>query len=320
MVNPTSVSVLADGSDGEAAIVRVIGQHRAHPLSWRDSLGNIFGDFDVELAQDFVLEPGAEYGDPALLVCATRPVSSSISAPSSSPPTRSSASSTPVRASWSPPEAGIHGQRLTTTGWGSSAASGASRGALPEGQLEFALEQSGFSLVRWPGHGRGGVLHLGRPIACRLIAGGPLLRRASRRDTRVDLRGSAVDARSPARVTDSDGRPDPQQHAYVHELDGEQYLSRTITDDEGRFTDSRARPSCRCDWSRSSAAIATMAGTLAAGHRRGRHVGHGAARHGSRVTATDAGQRREGCRCASRSSPPIPIAADPRVVRRARRA
>jgi hypothetical protein len=60
-VNPTIVSVIADGSDGKAAIVRASGPLEAIPFI-RDTFGAIFPAQYAGLtaAYDYVLEPGAE--------------------------------------------------------------------------------------------------------------------------------------------------------------------------------------------------------------------------------------------------------------------
>ncbi len=60
-VSPTSVSVIADGSDGEAAIVRATGPLEAIPFI-RETFGPIFPAQYAGLvaAYDYVLEPGAE--------------------------------------------------------------------------------------------------------------------------------------------------------------------------------------------------------------------------------------------------------------------
>ena len=60
-VAPTIVSVLADGSDGKAAIVRATGPLEAIPFI-RDTFGPIFPSqyAGLEAAYDYVLEPGSE--------------------------------------------------------------------------------------------------------------------------------------------------------------------------------------------------------------------------------------------------------------------
>lgn len=59
MVNPTSVGVIADGSDGKEAIVRVAGPIQMVPFL--DSFKAIFpSSYEFEMAYDYVLAPGAE--------------------------------------------------------------------------------------------------------------------------------------------------------------------------------------------------------------------------------------------------------------------
>ncbi len=59
MVNPTSVSVMNDGSDGKAAVVRVSGPLEAIPFL-DGSLATLFPRrYDVQAAYDYVLEPGS---------------------------------------------------------------------------------------------------------------------------------------------------------------------------------------------------------------------------------------------------------------------
>ncbi len=60
MVDPTSVTVLADGSDGGEAIVRAVGVTRPIPFL-EGPVGVLFPDrFGLETALDFVLAPGWE--------------------------------------------------------------------------------------------------------------------------------------------------------------------------------------------------------------------------------------------------------------------
>jgi Carboxypeptidase regulatory-like domain len=60
MINPTSVTVLADGSNGEEAIVRVAGKLEGIPFM-QGPLANLFPRrFGLEAAYDFVLRPGEE--------------------------------------------------------------------------------------------------------------------------------------------------------------------------------------------------------------------------------------------------------------------
>ncbi len=60
MVNPTSVGVLRDGSDGGEAVIRVTGP--LAPIPFLDGpLAVLFGrQYDLEMAYDYVLTPGSE--------------------------------------------------------------------------------------------------------------------------------------------------------------------------------------------------------------------------------------------------------------------
>ena len=63
-VEPRSIGVLADGSDGGAAIVRVLGTPR--PIPFADELAATFFPTDyssLDVAVDYVLEPGADHVD-----------------------------------------------------------------------------------------------------------------------------------------------------------------------------------------------------------------------------------------------------------------
>ncbi len=60
MINPTSVTVLSDGSKGDEAIVRVVGKLEGIPFM-QGPLANLFPRrFGLEAAYDFVLRPGEE--------------------------------------------------------------------------------------------------------------------------------------------------------------------------------------------------------------------------------------------------------------------
>ncbi len=60
MINPTSVTVLSDGSKGDEAVVRVVGKLEGIPFM-QGPLANLFPHrFGLEAAYDFVLRPGEE--------------------------------------------------------------------------------------------------------------------------------------------------------------------------------------------------------------------------------------------------------------------
>lgn len=58
MLDPTSVGVVADGSDGKAAVVRAIGEPAQIPIL-ASLLGNLGASFEIHLVIDYVLEPNS---------------------------------------------------------------------------------------------------------------------------------------------------------------------------------------------------------------------------------------------------------------------
>ena len=63
-VEPRSIGVLNDGTDGEAAVVRVVGALRPIPFSDELARGIFPTDYSfLDVAVDYVLEPGAEHVD-----------------------------------------------------------------------------------------------------------------------------------------------------------------------------------------------------------------------------------------------------------------
>lgn len=229
VINPTSVTVLADGSDGGAAIVRVTG--RTEPIPFLDgSISNLFGDYDLEVAHDFVLEPGAEAVvlrtsirnteseliDLGAIKYATDEIFGFFHTSQSQLVT---------------PEEGFAANNVHDwVGFVGGEWSFAWRPA--DGQLEFALEQSGFSLFGGPGMAADGCA-ITTTDRVQVIAGGPHydgLREAIR-----TYDGAASWRAITGTVTDSAGTP--LADAYVHELDADgHYLSRTRTDSNGAFT------------------------------------------------------------------------------------
>ncbi len=229
MVNPTSVSVLADGSDGGAAIVRVTG--RTEPIPFLDgSLSNLFGNFDVEVAHDYVLEPGAELVTLRVSIRNTTGELIDLGAIKYATDEIFGFFHT-SQSQLATPEDGFGASSLHDwVGFVSDDWSFAWRAV--DGPLEYAIEQSGFSLFGGPGMAAE-ACSIATSDRVQVIGGGPYydgLREAIRR----------VDGEPPWRtiegiVTDVEGNP--VASAWVHELNAdEMYLSRTQTDAEGRFT------------------------------------------------------------------------------------
>ncbi len=230
MVNPTSVTVLKDGSDGGEAIVRVLGVTQPVPFM-EGPIGTLFPDrFGVEMALDYVLKPGWEKvllrmsvvnrGEEQLdfgLNKPTRDESFGFFHYSRSP------MFTPKSGYGSP--AGL----VDWVGFDSGPSGFAFR--VPDGSLEYGVAQSGFSLFWGPGF-------LADPCTitthdhAEVIAGGPGvdgLAEAVRRSA-----GDAAWREIKGSVKDGDGAP--VAGAFVHELDGSGgYLSRATTGEDGSF-------------------------------------------------------------------------------------
>jgi len=230
MVNPTSVTVLKDGSDGGEAVVRVVGVTQPIPFL-EGPIGTLFPDrFGIDTAMDYVLAPGAEKvlirlsvvnrGDEQLDFGAgklTRDELFGFFQYSRSQLV------TPDRGYGTPKG------MVEWAGFDSGPSSFAFR--VPDGKLEYATEQSGFSLFWGPGF-------LADPCTitthdhAEVILGGPGLdglgeavRRATGEDAWRSIKGV---------LKDTAGMP--VADAYVHEQDAEGvYLSRTLTAADGSY-------------------------------------------------------------------------------------
>ncbi len=231
MINPTSVSVINDGSNGEAAVVRVTGPLEAIPFL-NGSLSALFPRrYDVNAAYDYVLEPGAEKLDIRL----------GIANPTSDPIEFAVGSVTDE----------MHGffqlnhNQFATEGSGFSDANGEIPWAgfvsgpfnfawrLPHGKkLSANLEISGFQYFTGPGFAADscGVTwndHV------EVIAGGPDfdgLREAIRR---VD--GDTAWQAVTGQVRDAGGAPVADAWVHATAADGS-YLSRTKSKGDGSYT------------------------------------------------------------------------------------
>lgn len=232
LVNPTSVTVLADGSDGKAAIVRATGKLERVPFLDEGPLGALFNRrYGFEATYDYVLEPdsdkvtirlgmindtvdpidfGVERNDSDELFGFFQGSQSQLVGPGLGYETITKATpwvgfdSGPFNFAWRSPDA----------------------------DLEFGIEQSGFSLFWGPGY----IAEACSQILVdrvEIIAGGPDydgLREAIRR---VD--GEPAWRAITGTVTDDAGVP--LADAWIHLLaeDGS-YLSRTRTAADGTYT------------------------------------------------------------------------------------
>jgi hypothetical protein len=228
-VNPTSVTVLQDGSDGGDAIVRVIGRTEVIPFV-TGSLSALFpSDFDVELAVDYVLAPGSEKLDVYINVRneSEETLDTGLNRPSVELFGFFHGNHNQVVTS----EHGFAAEGFVQwVGFIGGEWNFAWRNA--DGPLEYGLAESGFTLYNGPGYEAAGC-SITSTHRVEVIAGGPYYDGLRETIRRVDD-APAWRAIS-GTVTDSDGNP--IANAHVHELDGDDlYLSRTITGDDGSFT------------------------------------------------------------------------------------
>ena len=239
--NPSSVTVMADGSDGGAAIVRVVGKLEVIPFLY-GSLSKLFAsDYDLEVAYDYVLEPG---GERVLLRTSVRNATDfaadfGVELASTElfgffHTSRNQLVSPAL--GFSAPESG----ELDFVGFvaGGADVSSSDDGAwgfawrAVDGPLEFGLTQSGFSLFHGPGF-LADACAITTSDRAELIGGGPYydgLREAIRRVDGLDSWREVSGV-----VEDATGVP--VSNALVHLLDEDgSYQSRVRTGADGRFS------------------------------------------------------------------------------------
>ncbi len=237
--NPSSVTVLADGSDGGEAIVRVVGKLETIPFLGA-SLAALFpNEYGLDVAYDYVLAPGDEKITLRLSIRNTgkEAIDFGLERPGSDELYGFFQGSYSLLVT---PAAGF-GAIGATTPWlgfvGAPAEAGVDAAAfnfawrLIDADLEKGVAQSGFSLFNGPGHLAEGCA-ITTSDRFEIVAGGPeydglreALRRADDEPAWRELGGT---------VTNADGAAVPG--AYIHELgkDGT-YLSRTRSDADGKF-------------------------------------------------------------------------------------
>jgi hypothetical protein len=230
-VEPTSVTVMNDGSDGKAAVVRATGQLRGLPFL-DGALGALFyRHYGLEVAFDFVLEPGAEK-----ILLRLGIINPSVEA-------------VDFAADGFSDE--LHGffqkshNQLATKEFGFGEASGEIEWAafisgewnfawrLPEGKKLYAeLEISGFQYMSAPGFVAKGCGTTWRDHV-EIIAGGPNFDGLIEAIRRVD--GEAPGREIRGLLVDAEGAPVPNAWVHVEDAQGN-YLSRARADVNGAFT------------------------------------------------------------------------------------
>ncbi|MEZ4309721.1 MAG: CehA/McbA family metallohydrolase [Polyangiaceae bacterium] len=230
MIDPTSVAVLKDGSDGGDAIVRVVGVTKPIPFL-EGPTGALFPNrFSIESALDYVLSPGSEKVVLRLSVVNRGPDQLDFGA--------NKAAKDELFGFFHYSRSQLYTEEFAFAqasglvewvGFDSGPSSFAFR--TPDGKIEYGLKQSGFALFWGPGF-------LSDPCTItthdhvEVISGGPGLdglREAVRRST-----GGEAWTEIKGTVADADGAA--VAGAWVHELSADgKYLSRTKTGDDGSY-------------------------------------------------------------------------------------
>ncbi len=230
MVNPTSVTVLKDGSDGGEAIVRVAGVLAPIPFM-EGPVGAVFSNrFGMDTALDYVLQPGSEKvvlrlsvvnrGEETLDLGVNKLAKDEMFGFFHGSRSRMV---TEARAYADPTG------KVDWVGFDSGPSSFAFR--VPDGQMEYGIAQSGFALFWGPGF-------LSEPCTitthdhAEVILGGPGL------DGVKDAvrRSAGEEAWRSIKGVVKDGAGAPLAEVLVHELDADgKYLSRTTTGPDGSY-------------------------------------------------------------------------------------
>ena len=228
MVDPDSVTVVNDGSDGNAAVIRAEGKLREIPFA--GFLGPLFHNvkYGLPAAYDYVLEPGAE----------SVKIRMSLMNPTDEPLDylgdelhgmfHSSRNQTfTVEQAFGTPVgfvefAGFEGDESWSFAWRKSGGT----------KLSMGPAVSGFQYYSGPGLEVDACSQSTFDLA-EVVAGGPYVDGLLEAIRRVD--GKAAWRSIQGSLTSSDGKP--VGGAFVHELDEKgKYLSRVKTADDGSFT------------------------------------------------------------------------------------
>lgn len=231
VLEPDSVTVLQDGSDGGAAVVRALGTFSVVPIVEGPLEALLTTEYELDGAYDYVLEPGSNVLTLRLSVIntASEPVDLGVERSTSDLlfglfHYNHNQAVSPEHG-FAEPDA-VHDWIGYVSGpWGFAVRS-------PTGPLEFAFEDAGVFLFFAPGMAVD-PCSITTVDHAEFVAGGPHydgLRAALR-----DADGEPPWREVSGTATDSTGAPVPG--ALIHELAlDETYLSRTVADADGRFT------------------------------------------------------------------------------------
>ncbi len=230
MVEPTSVTVLKDGSDGGDAVIRVLGITKPIPFM-EGALGALFSNrFAMEMALDYILKPGAEKVVLRMSVVnrSGEAIDFGVNKLAKDEMFGFFHAS---RAQLVTDEQG-YGEPKGQVEWvGFDAGESSFAFRTPDGKLEYGIAQSGFSLFWGPGF-LSDACSITTHDHVEIVFGGPGLdglqeavRRSSNEEGWRSIKGV---------VKDSFGVP--QADVFVHELgEGGTYLSRTKTASDGTY-------------------------------------------------------------------------------------
>lgn len=228
-VNPTSVTVLRDGSDGGEAIVRVEGTTLPIPFV-AESLGPLFAQYSIGMAVDYILAPGAEKVGVRYAIVNPSPQPVDFGEGSVASDELYGFFHTNQNQIFTPEKGFGAGGANDWVGFVADEWSFAWRAV--DGPLNYGLDLSGFYLFHAPGFVADGCA-ITTVDRSELFAGGPELdglREAMRRDD-----GAQPWRAITGTVTDADGAPIAE--AWVHALDADDlYVSRTKTAADGTFS------------------------------------------------------------------------------------
>jgi hypothetical protein len=230
MIDPSSVSVLRDGSDGGEAVVRVTGRPKIVPFLDGPIKILFPRTYDLEMAYDYVLAPGAEKF--VIRASVMNPGSEAVDfGVGSLDKDEYLGFFHYSRSQMVTAERGF-AKPLPRTRWvGFDGGPWSFSWRTLDGDLEFGLEQSGFSLF-WAAGFVVDACATRTVDRMEVVAGGPEydgLREAMRR-------ASGEPAWRAVTGTLSDGAGEPVPDAWIHGLDATgAYLTRTRTDASGAF-------------------------------------------------------------------------------------